>query len=109
MTDVDIKLPEFSDTHAVVTAIEDVCAKEALIVSMKSTLKKYPGCIHWHFKRHNERGVLELTWWPCSEAMKPARLWLSAHSNRKAEWMQRLMPRLKTLIEEALAVQGQRS
>lgn len=104
MTETEIDLPVTLDADAVVTAVENVGANEALHVTMKNTLKKYPGCIHWHFKKREERGILEVTWWPDSEGTKSSRLWLSAHNNRQADWMLELIPRLKKGIEAQLSM-----
>lgn len=104
MEDIDIKLPVALDTNTVVAAVEEICANEALQITMKSTLKKYPGCVHWHLKKRDERGILEVTWWPRMQEKKPPRLWLSVHGNRNADWIFQLMPRLKTLIEKQMAV-----
>jgi dihydroxyacetone kinase-like protein len=46
------------------TSMEMVCEYANLRVTLKGTLKKYPGCIHWHLKREGERGTLEMTWSP---------------------------------------------
>lgn len=104
MTDIDIKLPVTLDANAVVAIVEETCTNETLQITMKSTLKKYPGCVHWHLKKHDERGILEVTWWPRMQEKKPSRLWLSVHGNRSADWILQLMPRMKTLIEEQMAV-----
>jgi len=103
MQDFEIDLPSSVDPDAVMRAVENVCAKEALDATLKTTLKKYPGCVHWHFKRHNERGVLEVTWWAREEVAKPSRLWLSIHGNRQADWILELMPRLGKLIEAEIS------
>lgn len=103
MKEIEIDFPVTLDADAVVAAVEHVGTSEALVVTMKSTLKKFPGCTHWHFKTHKERGVLEVTWWPGRKGTKPSRLWLSAHNNRKADWMIDLIPRLKAEIEALLS------
>lgn len=103
MIEIEIDLRETLDADAVVAAVEHVGTSEALFATMKSTLKKFPGCTHWHFKKHKEQGVLEVTWWPGSEGTKPSRLWLSAHNNRQADWMLELIPRLKSGIEAQLS------
>lgn len=103
MTEIEIDLPVPLDADAIMAAVELAGTNEALHVTMKSTLKKYPGCTHWHFKRNEKRGVLEVTWWPYSEGKMFSRLWLSAHNNRQADWMSELIPRLKKGIEAQLS------
>lgn len=104
MAEIEIDLPGPLDANAVVAAVERAGTNEALHVTLKTTLKKYSGCTHWHFKKNEERGVLEVTWWPDSEGYKSSRLWLSAHNNRQADWMSELIPRLKREIEDQLSV-----
>ena len=103
MTEIEVIFPKAFDADAVVSAIERAGANEALHLTMKTTLKKYPGCTHWHFKTGEESGVLEVTWWPDSEGKRPSRLWLSAHNNRQADWMLEIIPRLKKRIEDKLS------
>ena len=62
--------------------IEAAVRRVRLMVSMKGTLAKYPGCTHWHLKRGRERGTLELTLWPAQR-----RLWLSVQEGRRAGWI----------------------
>jgi len=53
-------------------AIDALCRSHCLSVTMKSTLAKYPGSIHWHIKKERERGTLEATSWPAK-----CRVWFS--------------------------------
>jgi hypothetical protein len=99
MENLDIKSPVNLDAETIASVIEQVCATANLRVTMKSTLKKYPGCIHWHLKKEDERGILEITWWPCDAETKRPRLWLSVHRNRTADWVESLKPEIKTMIE----------
>ena len=39
--------------------IEAACAAEGLRLTLKGTLKQYPGRVHWHYKRGKEAGTLE--------------------------------------------------
>jgi hypothetical protein len=62
--------------------IEEVAAELGLVATMRSTLKQYPGCTHWHFKRGKLRGVLEATYWPGEN-----RAWLTYRAGRDADWI----------------------
>ena len=64
-----------------------------LVVSMRGSLAKYPGCIHWHLKRGRERGTLEVTIWPAE-----GRLWLSVQEGRKANWISGAIEQLKAAL-----------
>lgn len=52
-------------------------------VTLRGTLRQYPGCHHWHLKQGREPGTLELTWWP-----EKNRLWFKIASNRRGDWME---------------------
>ena len=90
------------DTAKIEGTVDHVCASEALSVSMKSTLKQYPGCVHWHVKNGKSTGVLEVTWWPRQEEEKEPLLWLSIHGNRMADWIKPSMLKLKQSLETKL-------
>lgn len=102
MTEININSPAIIDAEVVITTVERTSAEEALHITMKSALKKFPGCTHWHFKRQDERGILEVTWWPADHRKRTPRLWLSIHNNRKADWMLEAIPRLREKIEAQL-------
>ena len=75
--------------------IEEACRALGLRATLLGTLKSYPGSIHWHIKKGQERGTLELTYWP-----KAARLWLSVRRGRDAEWVLPAMKQIKGSIEQ---------
>ena len=104
MNNHDIDLPIDLDERSIAAAVEDTGAEAGLSLNMKTSLKKYPGCTHWHFKRPGQRGVLEVTWWPGDADIRPPRLWLSVHGNRQSDWISELMPRLRSRIEDQLMV-----
>jgi len=101
MEDVFVVLSGTIDLDEVEAIVDSVCAGVGLYTSMKSTLKQYPGCIHWHFKNGKAAGVLEVTWWPRQQENKDPLLWLSIHGNRLADWIGPLLPKLKGLHEAA--------
>jgi hypothetical protein len=77
--------------------IERVYAKHSLIAALKGSLTRYPGSIHWHCRRPNEKGVLELTLWP-----RGARLWAQVQDGRKAPWIDHLLPQVQAELEQGL-------
>ena len=99
---LDIDVPKDADTDAVIAVVDAVCASETLHVSLQTTLKQHPDSVHWHFKNGRMAGVLEVTWWPRGEENERARLWLSVHGNRMADWIEALFPKLKVLLETRL-------
>jgi hypothetical protein len=79
------------------TVIEECCLSLGLIQGLKGTLKTCPGSVHWHLTRPQQRGVLEVTFWPQAH-----RLWLAAHKGRQAPWIRVAAPRLREAIQGAL-------
>ena len=104
MIECEIALSNRHDNSVVAAVVQGVCKSEGLELQLRTSLKKYPGCTHWHFKRPNVHGILELTWWPGKIGQRVPRLWLSIHGNRKAAWISELMPRMKAMIEKQLSV-----
>ncbi len=72
--------------------LEDVFAAEALRITLKSTLIKYPGCVHWHLKLGKESGTLEATLWQ-------GRCWFSMSMGRMALWLEPCAERMKQYLE----------
>ena len=73
------------------------CADEGLRVRPMGALKQYPGSTHWHVSRANERGTLEITWWPAEN-----RLWFKVAAGRTAMWINHASPKLRARLEAAL-------
>lgn len=78
MRDVEL-IPPVQDVEETVEAL---AADLGLTVTLKGTLRAYPGCVHWHFKRQGP-GTLEATWHQDS-----GRLWLKVAANRSAPWIE---------------------
>jgi len=72
-------------------------AREGLDVKTMGVLKKYPGSLHWHFKRGRERGTIELTLVP-----KDARGWFSMRPGRAHGWKRQEVEDLLTRLILAL-------
>jgi hypothetical protein len=62
--------------------IEEAALTLGLVATQVTTLAKYPGCIHWHFKKGKQRGTLEATYWPDRN-----RAWLAYRPGREAPWI----------------------
>jgi hypothetical protein len=77
--------------------IEKVCARRGLVLAMKGSLSSYPGCVHWHYKRQNQKGTLELTLFA-----QDRRVWAKVQDGRKAPWIDQALPGLQAAIEDAL-------
>ena len=75
------------------SSIEEACLRAGLSISMKGSLKQLPVNTHWHFKLGKDRGVLELTFLPDSDE-----LIFSVHDNRKGEWQDDMITRLREVL-----------
>lgn len=97
MTVFKLPLPAASDPGVVERLVESVCVAAGLTVTMKGTLRTYPGSTHWHYKRVREAGVLEVTYWPAGN-----RLWLSVQAGRTGEWTAIAAPELAETLAQIL-------
>ncbi len=99
MIEIEVPLPPVADLGRAEALVETCCAAEGLQATLKSTLAKHPGCLHWHYGRNGSRGTLEITLWPARR-----RLWLSVQAGRKGEWQEAAIIRLREAIGEVLRV-----
>jgi hypothetical protein len=97
MIEVEHQITDRTNTDTLVRIVEQVCLSHGLIYTLKGTLASYPGCVHWHFKKDNQKGILEITWWK-----KENRLWFKVADNRTGEWIEDSIPVLKEQIEKSL-------
>ena len=61
--------------------VDHIASELNLVVTLRGTLKSYPGSIHWHLKQGKAKGVLEITLWQ-------DRAWLSVQEGRKGDWIE---------------------
>jgi hypothetical protein len=87
MLESDVQVDDWNDPQRVATRVEQVLHRRGLLLTMKGTLKTYPGCTHWHYKNGREPGTLELTLWPARR-----RLWIKVQAGRAAPWIDQLLP-----------------
>jgi len=92
--ETEVLVPAGGDLAAAERVVESCCARQQLRLTLKGTLSRYPGCIHWHYKRGRERGTLELTWWP-----RGRRLWIAVQNGRTGEWIEAAAAELKAILE----------
>lgn len=97
MLEIEAHVAPDADLTRAEASIEAACAAEGLRLTLKGTLKKYPGCIHWHYKKDLQPGTLEITLWP-----QARRLWFKVAAGRTGAWIDEILARLKIGIERAL-------
>lgn len=73
--------------------IEQALLEAGLVISMRGTLKKFPGSLHWHAKNGRAPGTLEVTLWP-----NEGRAWFNIQSGRNAPWIEDKMGRITRAI-----------
>jgi hypothetical protein len=102
MIEIAIHVP--GRAQAVPQLVERVCTLEGLEISLKGSLARYPGSVHWHFKKGKQSGTLELTWWP-----RENRLWFKIAAGRAGSpkaggttWIDAIVEGLREKIEQAL-------
>jgi hypothetical protein len=97
----NIQIDEDADLLKAEDNIDKCCRNFGLVETMKTTLRSYPGSIHWHYKKREKesmlKGSLEITFW------KPeGKIWLSVHSGREDAWIDEIIYPLKEAIESSL-------
>ena len=95
--EIEFHIPKQCDLTAAEALIEQACAKSGLLVGMKVSLASYPGSVHWHYKREDQKGTLELTL-----CRKESRIWAQVQDGRRAPWIDVELPRLQRVIEREL-------
>jgi hypothetical protein len=97
MREIDFAVPRDADLGRAERLIEKICARRGLILAMKGSLLSYPGCVHWHYKRPDQKGTLELTLFA-----RDRRVWAKVQDGRKAPWIDQELPGLQVDIERGL-------
>ena len=99
MIEIQLQIPDSVNPDALVRMIEHICIAYGLTCTLKGTLAGYPGCVHWHFKKGSQKGILEITWWELE-----GRLWFKVAHNRTGDWMEDSIPILKEQIENLIKI-----
>lgn len=82
MRELEIPLTSRDDRDRIERSIDAAIAGAGLAVTLRASLKKFPGCVHWHVRRGREPGTLEITYWP-----QEHRAWFTIQDGRRAEWI----------------------
>ena len=93
MQEREIPLFSRADDGEVERAIDQAVADSGLHVTMRASLRTFPGSVHWHVKHGREPGTLEITFWP-----QERRAWFTIHDGRQAEWIEKSMEALDEMI-----------
>jgi hypothetical protein len=93
MREREIPFCSDADDRELERAIDQAVADSGLQVTMRASLRTFPGSVHWHVRRGRESGTLEITFWP-----QQRRAWFTIHDGRQAEWIEKSMNALDEII-----------
>ncbi len=99
MKEIEIHLAGANNEKEIEQIIESVCASQSLQLAMKSSLQKYPGCIHWHYQKVKTSGALEITYWPSQN-----RCWFPLRGGRAKPWVIEIAKVLKAEVERQVSL-----
>jgi len=94
---IEIKLKRGTNLSKAEKSIDATLAAVGLQVSLRGTLKKFPGCTHWHARSPGQPGTLELTLWP-----QQHRAWISIQRGRTADWITEKLPEIQQALDRHL-------
>jgi hypothetical protein len=95
--ETEIPLLAVADCELIERVIDEAIVLEGLHVALRGSLKKYPGCVHWHVRRPGAAGTLEITLW-----RQQHRAWFTIQDGRRAPWIDGAVCRLLTSLQERL-------
>jgi hypothetical protein len=97
MKEIEFRIPPNCDLTKAERLIERVCEDCGLHPAMKGSLAKYPRCTHWHYKKDQQSGTLELTLY-----VPGRRIWAKVQAGRQASWIDLELTQVRHGIESAL-------
>ncbi|WP_425062302.1 hypothetical protein [Pyruvatibacter mobilis] len=98
--DIYVELPDGLNRAQVMAAVERAAASVGIYISHIGgySRKKYPGSVHWHFKRTpKERGLIDATYWDVKQLF-----WLMIR-HREPQWVHSMAPRLRRALAREFA------
>jgi hypothetical protein len=96
MREIELPIPKQLRDSDTERAIDGAILSAGLRVALRGSLKKFPGCVHWHIKNGSLAGTLELTWLPSER-----RAWFSIQNGRKAKWIQAKLEQIAHVLQFA--------
>jgi hypothetical protein len=99
MKEIEIHLAGAKDEERIERVIESACTAQNLKLAAKSSLQKYPGCVHWHYQKADTTGTLEITYWPSQN-----RCWFPLIEGRAKSWVIEMANIIKIAIEEQIRI-----
>jgi len=100
MKNVPFELPHGIEPTTLVQTIDDAIRSVGLMTTMRNTLRKYPGCVHWNLANGSQPGAIELTYWP-----KEDRAWFTFADGPRPGWTGAKIEELGDVIRERIGRQ----
>ncbi len=97
MKNIDVELPRGMDPTTLVKTIDVAIQSAGLITTMRNTLRKYPGCVHWNIANASQPGALELTFWP-----KEDRGWFTVPDGPQVGWIREKIEEICDIVRERM-------
>jgi hypothetical protein len=95
LSEIDIMIPAHWNDKVIIKTVEAACKGLGLI--QRSRLYWVKHIVRWQVKMEKQKGSLEISYLPPTK-----RAWFTVRKNRYAEWIDTVIPRLKTDIERRL-------
>ena len=98
-TDIYVDLPEGVSRQQIMGVVERAATAAGLYISHIGgySRQKFPGSVHWHFKRDkSERGLIDATYWDVKNL-----LWLMIR-HREPDWVHKTSPKLRRALQAEL-------
>ncbi len=95
-----VQIPAGAQREQVLEAVQHATGDAGLFISHIGgySRTKYPGAVHWHFKRDKkEKGVLDATYWADGPLF-----WLTLRNN-EPQWVHDAAPRLQDAVAARIA------
>jgi hypothetical protein len=97
MKNVPFELPQGIEATTMVKTIDEAIRSAGLITTMRNTLRKHPGCVHWNIANSGQPGAIELTYWP-----KEDRAWITLPDGPRPGWSGEKMSELGDIVRERI-------
>ncbi|GDX40946.1 hypothetical protein LBMAG21_12380 [Armatimonadota bacterium] len=95
VVDFEIEIPEACAFESLERRVEAWADALGLTCTLKSSLQRFPGSLHWHFKQGKLKGTLEMTL-----SASQRRLWCSIQSGRIGNWQEEAVGSFKTWMRD---------
>jgi hypothetical protein len=97
LRDLEIPLSSKKNCGEIERSIDRAIGDTGMRITLRTSLRKFPGCVHWHVKDGRKAGTLEITFWP-----EQRRAWFSIQSGRRADWIEEKLNLILAAIQREM-------